>query len=307
MNMSRNRSRGRMVDGHAIARSRKLLDVPKPYRAEYSVMLPHSDLNGNIPRNPRWIWTEAYSFNREDKTLKQVTKILDSFIGAGMLKVHSDENGDEWLYFEGSEKPGRLIEADKRYPCGSPRYPGVVAAERVAKVGQTFNQQARKPEVSDGMEARPGSGNANEQPNSSESIKPNHAECNSGLTEMQSVMDEISLLSDGLVIFWQQDRPIIESLVSEFGPTLVVEAFRHFWQGVDDFSQKFAAKNFVEKAPQLLRTLKLQRSQRDQQAATHAKGRQELEAQGELDRQEARRRRDEQERLRKEAEEGGEI
>jgi hypothetical protein len=90
---------------------------------------------------------------------------------------------------------------------------------------------------------------------------------------LQQVEDAIALASNNHVVFSNQEKPHLALLVKEHGPDAVIQVFRDFYGKLDDFGIKWATKNFLEKAPQFLRTLRIQREERERQdafAATQA-------------------------------------
>jgi len=65
---------------------------------------------------------------------------------------------------------------------------------------------------------------------------------------LQDVETKIASISNSQVFFHNQQRPLLASLVQQYGQDGVTTAFAEFWNSVDDSSIKFAAKNFIEQA-----------------------------------------------------------
>lgn len=84
---------------------------------------------------------------------------------------------------------------------------------------------------------------------------------------LQQVEDAIALASNNAVVFSNQEKPHLALLVKEHGPDAVISIFRDFYAPLDDYGQKWANRNFIEKAPQFLRTLRIQREERERQEA----------------------------------------
>ena len=106
----------RVIHGEGIWRSDKLARVePSWVRAEYANLIPLALANGVFESNPRRIWSEVYSYNRNDISVQDVeTVILPALVGVGLLFCWKDEDGKGWGYWPGIEKPGRLPGQSRR-------------------------------------------------------------------------------------------------------------------------------------------------------------------------------------------------
>ena len=106
----------RVIHGEGIWRSDKLARVePLWVRAEYANLIPLALANGVFECNPRRVWSEVYSYNRTDITVQDVkTVILPALVGVGLLFCWKDEDGKDWGYWPGIEKPGRLPGKSRR-------------------------------------------------------------------------------------------------------------------------------------------------------------------------------------------------
>lgn len=93
----------RMIDGEALWRSDKLRLVPVEFRAEYANLIPLAEADGTFEANCRKVWSDVYSYNRDDITSDLVEDILAAFEKAGMLIRKTDENGKLWGKFVGIE------------------------------------------------------------------------------------------------------------------------------------------------------------------------------------------------------------
>lgn len=100
---------------------------------------------------------------------------------------------------------------------------------------------------------------------------------------LQKVEDEIALLSNNLVVFSNAQKPHLALMVKDDGPEAVLHVFREFWAPLDDYGKKWAAKDFIEKGPQFLRTFRIQQVQRQQQQDRAADTRASLQSEGEAE------------------------
>jgi hypothetical protein len=104
----------RVIDGEALWTSDKLSEVqPLEYRAEFANLLPLSLANGVFECAPAKIFRAVYAYNRPDRTVQDVTKILDEFERVKMFFRWQEPDGKWWGHFVGVDKPGRLP-ADSR-------------------------------------------------------------------------------------------------------------------------------------------------------------------------------------------------
>ncbi len=106
----------RVIHGEGIWRSDNLARVePLWVRAEYANLIPLALANGVFECNPRRVWSEVYSYNRNDISVQDVkTIILPALVGVGLLFCWKDEDGKGWGYWPGIEKPGRLPGKSRR-------------------------------------------------------------------------------------------------------------------------------------------------------------------------------------------------
>ncbi|KKL72754.1 hypothetical protein LCGC14_2081780, partial [marine sediment metagenome] len=106
----------RVIHGEGIWRSDKLARVEPPWvRAEYANLIPLALANGVFESNPRRIWSEVYSYNRNDISVQDVeTVILPALVKVGLLFCWKGEAGKGWGYWIGIEKPGRLPGKSRR-------------------------------------------------------------------------------------------------------------------------------------------------------------------------------------------------
>jgi uncharacterized protein YdaU (DUF1376 family) len=71
--------------------------------------------------------------------------------------------------------------------------------------------------------------------------------------DLTATLDEIVFVSGNTVRFNTAQQIQLGQLVAEFGSENVLRAFREFYSQLDDYTIKFAAKNFIEQGPQILR------------------------------------------------------
>jgi hypothetical protein len=101
--------------------SEKLRYVQPPeWRSEYAYLLPISLADGTFECDPHRIWSQAYSYLREDWNAEKVGRLLDEFCRVGLLWRAEDENGRLWGFWVGSEKflPSKERCKKKRYRVG---------------------------------------------------------------------------------------------------------------------------------------------------------------------------------------------
>jgi hypothetical protein len=104
----------RVVDGEAIAGSKKLRAVRQEYRIHYPYLLTVALANGVFEYDPESIWGNRYSVFMPAVTRDDVGKILAAFEHAGLLfKWYDEETKKEWGYWTNSDKPGRLPTASR--------------------------------------------------------------------------------------------------------------------------------------------------------------------------------------------------
>lgn len=102
----------RMVDGESLWRSAKLRNVPLEFRSEYANLIPLAEADGTFEADARMVWSNVYSYNRDDVTVDLVEDILEAFESAGMLVRKADEAGKMW---------GILVGIEARLPPESQR------------------------------------------------------------------------------------------------------------------------------------------------------------------------------------------
>jgi hypothetical protein len=109
---------GRVLIGdNGIWTSRKLANLqPAWARPEYAWLYPIAGPNSVFEYDPRAIWARAYAFARPDKSIEDVEALLAALVGAKLLFTWV-QDGKQWGYWTGSEKPGRRPRASwmKRY------------------------------------------------------------------------------------------------------------------------------------------------------------------------------------------------
>jgi hypothetical protein len=79
--------------------------------------------------------------------------------------------------------------------------------------------------------------------------------------DVKPLVLELAYLSDGAVTFNQKQSLEIARLLESYPETEVKAAFVEFLTGLDDFSLKFAAKDFTEKAEQIIYTKRRQKQE----------------------------------------------
>ena len=95
---------------------------------------------------------------------------------------------------------------------------------------------------------------------------------------LQQVEDAIALMSNSDVVFGNAQKPHLALMVKDHGPDAVIHVFREFWGKLDDYTRKFAARDFLEKGPQFLRVFGIQQVQRQEQEEQMAEQRAGLES-----------------------------
>jgi hypothetical protein len=98
----------RVVDGDALWRSDKLLEVPERFRPEFANLIPLAYANGTFECNPKRVWSLVYSFNRPDVSPEDVEVMLNEFERVKMLFRWKADDGKFWALWVGVEKAGRL-------------------------------------------------------------------------------------------------------------------------------------------------------------------------------------------------------
>jgi hypothetical protein len=99
----------RVVDGEAMARSRKLASVqPVSARAEYPWWLTLAAPNGVFELDYQAIWAQLYAYGRPDRTVEDTRTIGEAFIAAKLLFVWA-QGGKTFVFLVGSDKPGRCL------------------------------------------------------------------------------------------------------------------------------------------------------------------------------------------------------
>lgn len=94
------------------------------------------------------------------------------------------------------------------------------------------------------------------------SLKPNPA--------LTKLVDDFAYEADrqGLAVFFDSEQQVqIGRLLADYTENELRAAYKEFLGTLDDFTVKFAAKNFVEKAGQLLALQKRRKSDADKQAS----------------------------------------
>src|SRR5271157_197793 len=129
----------RVVDGKGVWRSKKIKQLLPHHRYEYTNLLPLAEANGVFEADIDTIWSEVYSFNREDITKQNVADILADMVQVGLLRVWS-ENGKTWGYWTGIEKSGRLpkpseLSKYKNLPPYPPKISGDSAEDQPLGIG----------------------------------------------------------------------------------------------------------------------------------------------------------------------------
>lgn len=116
----------RMIDGEAIAGSKKLRKVSECWRIHYPLWLTLAEVNGTFEVDVDQIWGRLYSMLFPSITREDVAKIIAEFVSAGLLSVWNVDD-HEYGFFVGMEKPGRLLSYShqKRYKKIYPDWPGL--------------------------------------------------------------------------------------------------------------------------------------------------------------------------------------
>lgn len=78
---------------------------------------------------------------------------------------------------------------------------------------------------------------------------------------LQEVETEIALITDNQVFFHVGQKPILASLISQYGKQEVLEAFNEFWS-VEPDNMAFAAKNFIEQAQVRIESVRRNKQQK---------------------------------------------
>ncbi len=98
----------RVLDGEAMWASSKLARAePTWARAEYAWLYPLAGSNGVFEVDARATWAKCYAYARPEKTVEDVEVILQGLEKAKLLFVWK-QDGKQWGYWTGCEKPGRL-------------------------------------------------------------------------------------------------------------------------------------------------------------------------------------------------------
>jgi hypothetical protein len=97
----------RVVDGDALWLSDKVKKLPKKYRLHYANWLPLAEANGVFEADPDRIHAKIYAFLLPNVKKPIVRAILRAMVEVGLVKIWN-EDGKDWGYFCGIEKPGRL-------------------------------------------------------------------------------------------------------------------------------------------------------------------------------------------------------
>jgi hypothetical protein len=306
----------RIIDGTAIARSQKLKKVPVQFRADYPLLLTLAEANGAFEYDADRIWSDLFSYNREDVDRDRCAEMLEAFIDADMLEVY-EQDGKNYGFWVGIDKPGRLPSAahQARYATLPPAPARKAALAELSEYDQEigiatpstgnrsieseiesrcraalnqceekvhWRKELRVAVQTHGYDVvlqafdlwaesqttftgrRPVSVFLKALPSFANS-RPTSATVKS--VALQQVEDAIALASNNVVVFANFEKPHLALLVKEHGPETIISIFRDFYAKQDDYGQKWATKNFLEKAPQFLRTLRIQREERDRQEA----------------------------------------
>lgn len=102
----------RVVDGDAVWRSKKLKLMHPQFRAEYANLVPLAEANGVFEVDADRIWSDVYSYNRDEISVETVEEILANLEEVGLLRVW-EEDRKVWGYWEGIHKSGRLPKASE--------------------------------------------------------------------------------------------------------------------------------------------------------------------------------------------------
>jgi hypothetical protein len=109
-------------------------------------------------------------------------------------------------------------------------------------------------------------GGAEEAPQKQEHPPTYIHKSEAAMANMRLVLDSIADISGGRVIFTVPEREVIAGLLESATPDHVKTAFDDFWRPLDDYQQKFAAKDFLARGSELVRLAQ----RREKERAIHA-------------------------------------
>jgi hypothetical protein len=97
----------RIFDGEAAPNSDKLAQCSRLAHAEYPWLLTEADCNGVFEFKLQQIWRDVYGTYRSYITVEDVEAIFEEYRKHGLVYIWT-ENGKQYAYWVGIEKPGRL-------------------------------------------------------------------------------------------------------------------------------------------------------------------------------------------------------
>jgi len=89
-----------------------------------------------------------------------------------------------------------------------------------------------------------------------------HSDSNAGVSSetLREVLDKFGYISNNKTAINAVQRMAAMAMVSAFGADDVVEAFREFWSSLEDiYRLRFATVDFVERGPDLVKSLRQRR------------------------------------------------
>jgi hypothetical protein len=98
----------RIVDGEAIATSKKVKSLPTEYRLHYPYLLTLGMAYGTFECDPEVVWAKLYAYLLPEVTIDFVSKMLNCLEEKKLLFRWQAEPDKTWGYWVGSDKPGRL-------------------------------------------------------------------------------------------------------------------------------------------------------------------------------------------------------
>jgi hypothetical protein len=259
----------RVVDGEAIATSRKLKALPKDLRLHYPYLLTLAMANGTFRCDPEEVWAQRYVYLMPDFDIDQVRELLDAF-EAKKLLYRWVEDGEAWGFWVGIDKPGRLPSEKRRKERHEkegkkPPMPRIRAWLFGAETGIT--QQGANRDIGSGFGSGFGMGSgfgpetrsAEETP--APPLAPSGEQQPSGVQKTDAIEEvavpqvDVTHLVIALqktagpdLVFNKRQKHVLTEILRRHSEELVVWAFRQYWEAADEFLQKNAARYFTEQA-----------------------------------------------------------
>lgn len=133
----------RLVDGDSLWKSNKLLQVSKEFQAEYANLIPMANHRGVFQADARMVHSKVYSYNRPDKSVEWVGKMLDEFQRVKMLFRWEGKSGVLWGFFVNIDKPGRLPPESRKMRTVDKSSPEVPVDKLRAFLGEDYVEHER--------------------------------------------------------------------------------------------------------------------------------------------------------------------